>query len=219
MNFLLRDCPPFGWRVQEEHQPTAIAIGRRDRLYFVTHLFSSESVRCALALEPSALAWAREPRWFVLREGNLSLKPSLRSTNTPVTAPNTCLAGTRRSCSITLLVLTHVEIAVSRSLHISRRVVALLRKQCKRRITSFISRLSESLIALLSEAQTTFAYCNNNCLIDYCYYIFLGINGIKRVPVLTVEVYSFLVGREINSGRRITSLYLIPHQVFVVLPQ
>jgi hypothetical protein len=32
VNLLLRDCLPFGWRVREEHQPTAIAIGRRDRL-------------------------------------------------------------------------------------------------------------------------------------------------------------------------------------------
>ena len=32
VNLLLRYCLPFGWRVPEEHQPTAIAIGRRDHL-------------------------------------------------------------------------------------------------------------------------------------------------------------------------------------------
>ena len=83
----------------------------------------------ASAFTVCSCVWARASR-VVQRERSWSTRPSRRSTNTLVTALKTCLADARRLCSSTLLVLIHVEIAVPRSLHISRRVVALLCTQC-----------------------------------------------------------------------------------------
>ena len=77
----------------------ALLIGRLDRLQFVTYIYSSESVRCALALVPFALACERKPRgWSLERDLSLS-RPSHRNINSLVTALKTCLAGAQLLCT------------------------------------------------------------------------------------------------------------------------